>query len=639
MRLFVDIECYKNYFLLLFTDSNGRSKAYEMFEGDRSKFNRQEIFKLINHKDVELITFNGNSYDIPMLTMALAGYSNDMLKDASDHIITKNLRPWTFYKMFGLADPELNHIDLIGVSPGIVSLKIYGGRLHSPKLQDLPIAPDATLTRAEADIIKKYCKNDTLVTRDLYNELRQQIDLRRTMSEEYKVDLRSKSDAQIAEAVLKAEYARLTGDIPQKTEITYTSFYYEPPAYVKFITEDLQDKLEVIKKSEMVIEDKSGHVKMPKSISDMKISIGNTSYKIGIGGLHSQESEMCHKADDDTLLIDRDVASYYPNLMLNMGMSPPSFGEHFSAVYRKILDNRLEAKRSGDKVKSRPLKIVLNGAFGKTSNRYSLLYSPKMMIRTTLTGQLSLLMLIEMLESLGIPIVSANTDGVVIKCPVAKKPILDKVIAKWEARTNLETEETVYSALYSRDVNNYIAIKPDGSVKTKGVYGSSGIWKNPQNEICSIAVSEFLSKGTPCAQTIRSCDDIKKFLTIRTVNGGAIKDDIVLGKAVRWYYAKGVTSAIHYLKNGNLVPRSEGAKPLMDLPDEFPSDVDYKWYEDECKDMLLSLGAIVRPVVEKLPRKNSKAWKALFEAGEIFENKKGKWEWVHPEQHLGHSVA
>jgi hypothetical protein len=638
MRLFLDIECYKNYFLVLFTDDKGRSKSYEMFEGNRGKFDRQEIFKLINHKDVELVTFNGNSYDIPMLTMALAGYSNDMLKDASDQIITRNLRPWAFYKMYNLDDPQLNHIDLIEVSPGIVSLKIYGGRLHSPKLQDLPIAPDAVLSRDEATIIRKYCKNDTLVTRDLYNELQQQVELRRTMSEEYKVDLRSKSDAQIAEAVLKTEYARLTGDVPPKTEITYTSFYYEPPAYVKFITEDLKEKLEIIKQSEMVIKD-TGHVEMPKAISDMKITIGNTAYKIGIGGLHSQESEMAHKADDEYLLVDRDVASYYPNLMLNMDMSPPSFGDYFSAVYRKILDERLAAKRAGNKVKADSLKIVLNGTFGKTSNRYSLLYSPKMMIRTTLTGQLSLLMLIEMLESLAIPVVSANTDGVVIKCPVAKKPLLDKVIAKWEARTNLETEETAYSALYSRDVNNYIAIKPDGSVKTKGVYGSSGIWKNPQNEICSIAVSDYLSKGTSCAQTIHDCNDIRKFLTVRTVNGGAVKDGIVLGKAVRWYYAKGETGSIHYLKNNNTVPRSEGAKPLMDLPDEFPNDVDYKWYEDECKEILLSLGAIVRPIVEKLPRKNSKAWKALFEAGEIFENKKGKWEWVHPEQHLGHSAA
>jgi hypothetical protein len=32
--------------------------------------------------------------------------------------------------------------------------------------------------------------------------------------------------------------------------------------------------------------------------------------------------------------------------------------------------------------------------------------------------------------------------------------------------------------------------------------------------------------------------------------------------------------------------------------------------------------------VEKIPRKNSKAWKELLNAGKIKENNKGKWEWV-----------
>lgn len=623
----LDIECYRNYFLAMFTDERGRAKGYEIFGDDDSDYDREAISALVTHPEVELITFNGNSYDLPMLMLSLVGVGTSELKEASDGIIMDNLRPWQFYRKHGLREPALNHIDLIEVAPGMASLKIYGGRLHVPKMQDLPIEPSAILSRDEAAAIRRYCKNDNALTWSLRNALLGQIQLRETMSEQYGVDLRSKSDAQIAEAVLKVEFERLTGNEPMKTKVNYRRFRYEPPEYIRFITHDLKDALKTICEADMFIKD-TGHVEMPATITKMAVTIGNTTYKIGVGGLHSQESEVSYYADEGHTLQDRDVVSYYPNLMMNMGMSPGSFGSHFPTVYGAILERRLAAKRSGDKVTADSLKITLNGTFGKTSSKYSMLYSPDMMIRTTITGQLSLLMLIEILERCAIPVVSANTDGIVILCPVEREPLLDALVVKWEERTQLETEKTLYRSLHSRDVNNYIAISPDGKVKTKGVYGKAGLMKNPQNEICSEAVVAYLKDGTPLDVTVCYTDDIRKFLTVRTVNGGAVKEGYALGKAIRWYYATGVSGEITYKTNGNTVPRSDGAKPLMDLPDEMPDDVDYQWYLNECNEMLMSLGVIPRPFVEKLPRKNSNAWKALRDAGKIKEGKKGKWEWV-----------
>lgn len=299
---------------------------------------------------------------------------------------------------------------------------------------------------------------------------------------------------------------------------------------------------------------------------------------------------------------------------------------------REIKERLVEIDREINyhKTKSDSLKICLNGTFGKTSNKYSTLYAPEFMIRTTITGQLTILMLIEALERYGIPVVSANTDGIVIKCPRDKRDALELIVERWEKHTGLKTEETVYKALYSRDVNNYIAVKEDGSAKAKGVYGPVTLSKNPQNPICAEAVITYLTKGVPVEETVHECKDITKFLTLRTVNGGAIKDGEKIGKAIRWYYAEGVTGAIHYETNGNTVPRSEGAKPLMDLPDRFPADVNYDWYIRECEEILMAVGAVRRPVVPKLPRKNSKAWKELRDTGQIVENHKGKWEWVNP---------
>lgn len=628
MRLFLDIEVYKNYFLALFMTEQGKVKRFEIFNGDDSKFDPEEILNLLTAKGVELVTFNGNSYDIPVLTYALVTPDTAKIKKVSNRIIERGVKPWHFYRDEGLKEPRINHIDLIEVAPGMVGLKTYGGRMSSRRLQELPIPHDADVTAEQVQILRAYCRNDTLVTMDLFNALKEQIELRRAMSDEYGVDLRSKSDAQIAEAVLKAEYTRMTGDVPTKVTPGYTRFKYDPPKYIRFSTQKLKDALRVICDSDMALDEDTGHVKMPKEIDNLKIVIGSSRYKLGIGGLHSQESSVAHFSDADTVLIDRDVESYYPRMMLNMNMQPGGFGEYFNPVYGGILEERLAAKHAGDKVKANSLKIVLNGTFGKTSNKYSTLYSPAFMIRTTITGQLTLLMLIEALELYGVPVVSANTDGIVIKCPRTKRSDVNYIISRWEKHTGLKTEETVYRALYSRDVNNYIAVKEDGSAKAKGVYAPVSLSKNPQVPICAEAVIALLTKGVAIKHTVRQCTNIAKFMTLRAVTGGAVKDGEPIGKVVRWYYAKGVVGAIHYQTNGNMVPLSEGARPLMDLPDALPDDIDYDWYENRCEEILMDLGAKPRPVVEKIPRKNSNAWKALLEDGKIYENNKGKWEWV-----------
>jgi DNA polymerase elongation subunit (family B) len=635
----LDVECYENLFHVAVMDvASGKHKGFTKFNDEQ--WYSQTLSELLTHPDTEFVTFNGKNYDMPMIALALEGASNKDLKAASDDIIQNGLFPWEFYRKYDVLEPtQIDHIDLIEVAPGMASLKIYGGRIHTQKMQDLPIEPDAVLTGDDdLDTVKFYCVNDLRVTRDLAQELAPQIQLRRDMSAMYDVDLRSKSDAQIAEAVLKAEYEKATGKQATKFKVDYTTFHYEPPAYIKFRNEPLKDMLKDVTSALMEINPTTGHVIMPEQIKDRTVTIGHSTYKLGIGGLHSQEKEVSYvsqrltwKGEEKVYIIDRDVVSYYPNLMLNGDLYPASFGDQFQPIYRDILERRVEAKRDGDMVTSNALKITLNGTFGKTSNQYSLLYTPKMMIYTTLTGQLSLLMLIEMLEEYGIQVVSANTDGFVMLVPESEYEDVNYIVARWEKHCGLETEETFYQYLYSRDVNNYIAITTDMKVKTKGAYASSGLMKNPQNEVCIEAVKEYLLNDTPCAQTIFDCKDITKFLTVRTVKGGAYKEGFTLGKAIRWYYStahKG--EEITYKENGNAVPRTMGGRPCMDLPDEFPTDIDYDWYINECNEMLMDIGAVKRPELPKVPRKNSKEWKRLLAEDKIKPGKrpKDKYVWV-----------
>lgn len=583
--LVFDIEVYKDYFLVSFMNVNtGNVVHIDMWPG--KAFDSETVRQIL--KTYRLVSFNGINFDLPLLTLAIQGADCEKIKAYSDKIIVNNLKYWTL----GIEPIKCDHIDLIEVAPGVAGLKIYGGRMHAPKMQDLPIAPDASITADDRLDLRDYCENDLYTTKLLFEKLEPQLALREQMGQQYGIDLRSKSDAQIAEAVIRKEVELLSGNKLAKPKLDGEyQFQYQVPDFVKFNSTVLQDALSVVRDAQFLVQS-NGRVKMPQEIDELKLTIGQSTYKMGIGGLHSTEKTIAHYADNDHILVDRDVASYYPSIILNQGLAPEQMGDHFTHVYRDIVERRLQAKRDGDTVTANSLKITINGSFGKFGSPYSVLYSPRLLIQTTVTGQLALLMLIEMLEAEGIPVVSANTDGIVIKCPRLKIPMMEMVLYEWEHDTQFNTEETLYNALYSRDVNNYIAIKPDGKYKVKGAYANAGMMKNPSNQIVFEAVVRYLRDGDGIEQTIRMSDDIRKFVTIRTVRGGAVdQDGQFLGKAIRWYYANGVTGPITYKVNGYTVPRSDGARALMDLPDHFPGDVNFDWYINEANAVLKEIGA------------------------------------------------
>jgi len=166
---------------------------------------------------------------------------------------------------------------------------------------------------------------------------------------------------------------------------------------------------------------------------------------------------------------------------------------------------------------------------------------------------------------------------------------MDEIVFNWEKDTAFETEQTEYAALYSRDVNNYIALKPDGNVKVKGVYADPGLAKNPVTMVATKAVVALLTEGTPIIQTVRQCQDVTDFLTVRSVAGGAVQADKYLGKVVRWYYSTQSPGIISYKTNGNKVARSDGSVAMMTLG-PVPKDLDYDWYIREAESILNDCG-------------------------------------------------
>ena len=584
----LDIECYTNYFLIAIK-SMANDKVVTFERSDWSDFDAEQLNSVL--RKYTIITFNGNRYDLLLLKGSIAGFDASKLKMMSDDIIVNNVRAWDTESKYNLPQCKyIDHIDLIDVAPGKASLKIYGGRLHSKRMQDLPIEPSAIIKLDERELLTSYCINDLDTTIDLFNKLSSQIDLREKMGEELGMDLRSKSDAQIAEAVIKKQIEAIKGTKIYRPELPDGySFNYVPPKFIKFKHPELVNALEVFKSEAFTLNEK-GDAAEPEKVGKLKVKINQTVYQLGIGGIHSCEKTVNYIAGTDYILVDRDVTSYYPNIILNQRLYPKHIGTEFLTAYKSIVEKRVHAKRTGDKVTDASLKIVINSSFGKFGNRWSALYSPDLLIQTTVTGQLALLMLIEALEGSGIQVVSANTDGIVIYCHKRNQAALFSIIAAWEETTGFNTEETAYTALYSRDINNYVAFKPSGSYKAKGAYADAELSKTPTAQVCVQAVVDHLQLDIPIETTIRSCQDTRMFVSVRSVTGGAVKGDTYLGKAVRWYYALGETGSINYKKNGNKVAMTDGAKPLMLLPTKPPKDIDRQWYITKAYAILADLG-------------------------------------------------
>lgn len=660
-ELIFDVETYSNYWLCSFESMRtGKIMSFELSPANPTLDTVKLRWVMENFC---IVGFNSLAYDQPMVTLAIYGHNNAVLKAASDEMIVNGTRPSDLLRRFKCKKLICNHIDLIEVAPLRASLKIYAGRQHTKRMQDLPFPPDTMLSYEQAIIVKHYNVNDLAHTKLLRECLRPQLDLRGIMSHEYGMDLRSKSDAQVAEAVIVDELHRLNGYQPRPPKIEPgTTYRYKMPAYMQFQTPLMQYVKSVIENTDFIVAD-HGSIELPQSISDLEIKIAEGLYKFGIGGLHSNEKSTTHVTDSQYTLRDRDVVSYYPWIVLNQELYPTHLGRGFLDIYRNIVMRRIAAKKAKQKDIAESLKITINGSFGKLGSMFSALYAPDLLIQVTITGQLSLLMLIEVMELNGIPVVSANTDGVTMKVPNHLTPLYTEIIKWWEKVTNFETEETIYTLLGSRDVNNYIAIKQadaDGKieVKTKGAFANP--WsdptkieprfhKNPTNQICVEALEQWLIHKIPMHDTIYNCRDMTKFVSIRNVKGGAVKvwnrlpppkhgtqEELIqmagfvpfasgswyrtigskrespistanayivatnelspagetefLGKSIRWYYARGTEGELVYAKNGNKVPRSDGAKPCMEFPKQFPDDIDYDRYLYESQKLLEGIG-------------------------------------------------
>lgn len=625
-ELMFDIETYPNYFLISFLVKGKYTFSFEMLNNNFTQY--QELaFVCLNFV---LVGFNSNNYDILMLRHLLSQKANnETLFKLSTSIIEQELRYNDLKQQFAFNEKiKINTYDLMPIAPdpNKISLKMYAARLLTEELQDLPYDPHSPLSIDEINIVRAYCYKDIRNTFKLRSQLSTEIEMRYFMGNQFEMDLRSLSDAQIGERVTIALIEkRLNRRLPKPMNYSQKVLRYSAPNFIKFSTPYLQHVLNTVNTAEYYV-GMDGSPLIPESIKALNITINKTDYKLGIGGLHSQESAQTIICNDVMRLEDIDVDSFYPRIILNNRYAPQGIEEVFMQVYEHDLVNpRLENKHKANdetldketrkefKKLANSKKIVINGLYGKLGSKYSRVYAPQLMISVCLTGQLSLLMLIERLELAGIKVVSGNTDGIVTYFHKDQRELLDQIVALWERDCNYTTEHTNYQALYSANVNNYIAVKSDKDcqiikgTKRKGIFADH--WFTDENNfkmkmtpsflVCRNAVVDYLTKKIPLEVTIGQCKDIRQFLSVRAVRGGGIFRNKPFGRIARFYISIYSEDCLQY-KNGNKVSNSDNAQLCLDLPKELPSDLNYQFYIDYANRMLYDIGYKVKNRVDDL---------------------------------------
>ena len=468
--------------------------------------NDNEALKACISEDAVYIGFNSKHYDQYIIKGICAGFSPQELKQLNDYIIAGN-QGWQYPLLNGFYF-QFNNADIKDDVQMGLSLKAIEGHMGmSVQETEVDFNLDRPLTQEELEQTIFYCKHDVDATEELVahrkSYLVNKINLGR-MAGLSETKALSMTNAKLTAAMLQASAK------PHNDERQYV---YPDNLLREYIPQEVFDFFD--RMYDMTIPD-AEYFK-----SKLEIAIGECPVTVGFGGIHGAiPNYFWEESDDGRINRNKDVGSYYPHLCTINGYTSRNIPS--PQIYENVLNERMEAKASGDKAKAEALKLVCNTTYGCLLNQYNDLYDPLMGRSVCISGQLYLLELsIHLYQAIpDLKIVQLNTDGIMVEFHRDYYDTFDEISKEWEARTHFELEEDCVIKIAQKDVNNYVEVQQGGKVKEKGGYlvkgeSKAGAWKiNNSCCIVATALKEFLVYGTPVEETINACDDIFQFQII-----------------------------------------------------------------------------------------------------------------------------
>ena len=485
-----------------------------------------------------------------------------------------------------------------------------------------------------------YNKNDVYLVCEIARQKPDEIKLRYSLGAAFNLNLLCAARSSIADKLLYKFYSERSGLSVDKfkdlrTQRTALSFNKIIFPHICFRTKQLQDLLKDMKKVVIYRTNKDAFEKV--------IQFYGTTYTIATGGLHSQDRPAVLTSTDDYTYIHFDINSFYPSVMVAYNIAPKHLNNN---VFVKMVDyfrlTRIKCKHTKDedglvvagvhnKLAAEALKIVINAIYGKFGFEMFFLFDRFAQMQVTINGQLMVMMVVEALELDGIHVVSANTDGIIVKLLKDKEEDFKRITDDWCAQNKLGADSERYKLFVTRDINNYFDIQSNDKVEYKGGLDPKQYLKDLKKgydmPIVAKAVFEYFAHDIPVMETLRNHKDILDFCKTQNVgkqfevvyqkveNGKVI--DVHSQRHVRFYVStKGV---IIMKENVNSNQRSvlASGKPViilnkLDDKDISLRNIDYKYYYEEAYKIINPIKLGISPNQKGDKNKKTLSGKALL---------------------------
>jgi hypothetical protein len=443
---------------------------------------------------------------------------------------------------------KLNHWDNAAKSS---SLKWIQYSMDWNNIQEMPLHHSTVITAQQIPMIIDYCKNDVGSTKRIMELSKDQINLRANLTAEYGISLYSASEPRISKELFLLFLSKKTGiskyDLKQyRTQRNLINIKDILVPYLKFSTPVFQDLLDNFKMVTINAANTKGGFKYSMQYKGVKTDFG-------LGGVHGARKSGIYKAGDGMIIMSSDVTSFYPNLAIRNGWAPAHLpAQEFCDLYEWFFEERKKIPKKDPK--NYVFKIILNSTFGLSIDENSFLYDPQFGMQITINGQLTLMMLYEMLAE-GIPDcvpLMQNTDGIEMMIPESYKDKYLAICAEWEKITNLQLEHDEYSRLILADVNNYIAVpkNPDKDPKCKGrfEFEKLALHKNKSFLVIPKALFNYFVKDIPPEKSLMENKNILDYCAGVKIKGNwefqrrCLKKGILttdtLQKTIRYYISE-----------------------------------------------------------------------------------------------------
>ena len=514
MRIYIyDIEVFAYDWIVVFRNPEAENNHIVIHN------NNHQLREFLAQDNV-IGGFNNKHYDDWILLTMINGGDNERVKDHNDFIIGGG-NGWE-YPFISFQKKPFKSFDLRDdIADKGLSLKAVEGNLYLPIVESsVPFDIDQPLTPEELEEVIRYCKNDVDATVRLYQERAEYLTSKKIVGNMYGVpeaEALGLTNAKLSARVLGAKAVERSDErdyeIPSNLD---TDLIPEP--VLKFF---LQIKDKQIPDVKLFGTGKQGSKGMTLDVW-IETSDGRCPVTYAWGGVHGAKPAYIAEATEDRLIVNYDVASLYPNSMINFGYCSRSMED--PDAYKKLVETRLAAKKAGDKEKAGALKLVVNTVYGAMLNKYNDLADRRAGRSVCISNQLAMTQLIVMLAQRlrTIDFININTDGIMFLIDRSEDAYAAQIVNKWSEVTRFEMERDEFAKVIQKDVNNYIGILPSGKMKTKGGFVSlynGGSFKSNSLVIIDKAVVEYLVNGTPIEETIRSASNIFDFQRIEKTGG------------------------------------------------------------------------------------------------------------------------